>query len=88
MPEMLFAHANDDGVTPLSSAVLYAALKKNEVPAELHISASERTASACGRTRTPSPRAGSLRLKTRGYLDKKSSRQEREIGVEGTAPVG
>lgn len=36
-PPMFFAHANDDGVTPLSSAMLYLALKKNNVPAEVHI---------------------------------------------------
>lgn len=39
-PPMFFAHANDDPVTPLASAMMYVALKKNNVPAELHIFAS------------------------------------------------
>ena len=36
-PPFFFAHANDDRVTPLSSALLYVELKKAGVPAELHI---------------------------------------------------
>jgi acetyl esterase/lipase len=36
-PPMFFAHANDDPVTPLSSAALYLALTKAKVPAELHV---------------------------------------------------
>ncbi|MSR31127.1 MAG: alpha/beta hydrolase [Gemmataceae bacterium] len=36
-PPMFFAHASDDRVTPLNSVLLYAELKKFEVPAELHI---------------------------------------------------
>lgn len=36
-PPVFLAHAHDDGVTPLSSALLYIELKKNKIPAELHI---------------------------------------------------
>ena len=36
-PPMFFAHAADDRVTCLSSVALFTALKKNNVPAELHI---------------------------------------------------
>ena len=36
-PPMFFVHAHDDRVTPLSSALLYAELKKHGVAAELHI---------------------------------------------------
>lgn len=36
-PPMFLAHAGDDPVTPLSSVLLYAALKRANVPAELHV---------------------------------------------------
>lgn len=36
-PPCFFAHANDDGVSPENSALMYLALKKAKVPAELHI---------------------------------------------------
>lgn len=36
-PPTFFAHAADDRVTPLHSTALFAALKKADVPAELHI---------------------------------------------------
>jgi acetyl esterase/lipase len=36
-PPMFLAHAHDDPVTPESSALMYLALKKAGVPAELHI---------------------------------------------------
>jgi acetyl esterase/lipase len=36
-PPMFFAHAHDDRVSPLNSALLYAELKRAAVPAELHI---------------------------------------------------
>ncbi len=39
-PPTFFAHAGDDPVTPLSSVVMYQALKKAGVPAELHVYAS------------------------------------------------
>jgi acetyl esterase/lipase len=39
-PPMFMAHAGDDPVTPLSSVLLYAALKRAKVPAELHVYAS------------------------------------------------
>ena len=36
-PPMFFAHAGDDPVTPLSSVLTYAELKRAKVPAELHV---------------------------------------------------
>lgn len=39
-PPMFFAHAYDDRVSPLGSLYLFEALKRAEVPAELHIYAS------------------------------------------------
>jgi acetyl esterase/lipase len=39
-PPTFFAHAGDDGVRPENSVVMYLALKKARVPAELHIYAS------------------------------------------------
>jgi acetyl esterase/lipase len=39
-PPTFFAHAGDDGVSPLNSVVMYHALKKAGVPAELHVYAS------------------------------------------------
>lgn len=39
-PPMFFAHAGNDRVSPLGSLYLYEALKRAEVPAELHIYAS------------------------------------------------
>lgn len=39
-PQTFFAHAADDGVTPLSSVLMWRALKKAGVPAELHVYAS------------------------------------------------
>ncbi|HTN74878.1 MAG TPA: alpha/beta hydrolase, partial [Pirellulaceae bacterium] len=36
-PPVFFAHAGDDPVTPLSSVLMYAALKRAKVPAELHV---------------------------------------------------
>lgn len=36
-PPTFFAHAHDDGISPLNSALMYAALKKAGVPSELHI---------------------------------------------------
>ena len=73
-PPMFFAHANDDDVTPLASAMLYAALKKNGVPAELHIYASG--GHGFGMKKSDKPIAAwpdrcADWLKTRGYLDKK-----------------
>ncbi|HXD87675.1 MAG TPA: alpha/beta hydrolase [Urbifossiella sp.] len=73
-PPMFFAHANDDPVTPLSSAMLYAALKKNGVPAELHIYAAGGHGFGMKKSDRPvsawPARCGDW-LKTRGYLTKK-----------------
>jgi acetyl esterase/lipase len=73
-PPMFFAHANDDPVTPLSSAMLYQALKKNNVPAELHIFATG--GHGYGMKKIPHPVASwpdrcADWMKARGYLTKK-----------------
>jgi acetyl esterase/lipase len=73
-PPMFFAHANDDPVTPLSSVMLYAALKKAGVPAELHIYATG--GHGFGMRKIPHPVASwpdrcADWLKTRGYLEAK-----------------
>jgi acetyl esterase/lipase len=72
-PPMFFAHSTDDGVTSEGSVALYLALKKNNVPAELHLYASgghgygmRKTAHPCA---TWPDRAADW-LKTRGLLDK------------------
>jgi acetyl esterase/lipase len=39
-PPMFLAHAGDDGVKPQNSVLLYLALKRAGVPAELHVYAS------------------------------------------------
>lgn len=36
-PPMFLVHAHDDGVSPLNSALMYLALKRAGVPAELHV---------------------------------------------------
>ena len=70
---MFFVHANDDPVTPLSSAMLYSALKKNGVPAELHIFATG--GHGYGMRKSDKPvsawpdRCGDW-LKHRGYLER------------------
>ncbi len=73
-PPMFFAHANDDPVTPLSSAMLYAAFKKNGVPAELHIFATGGHGYGMRKSANPvskwPDRCGDW-LKTRGYLETK-----------------
>jgi acetyl esterase/lipase len=74
-PPMFFAHANDDPVTPLSSVALYSALKKNGVPAELHVYASG--GHGFGMRKIPHPvaqwpdRAADW-LRARGYLTPKN----------------
>lgn len=73
-PPMFFTHANDDPVTPLSSAMLYAALKKNGVPAELHIFASGGHGFGMRKSDAPVsawPARCADWLKARGYLTKK-----------------
>lgn len=73
-PPMFFAHAHDDGVTPLSSAALYLALTKAGVPAELHVY--EKGGHGYGMRKGPNPVSSwparcADWLKTRGYLDAK-----------------
>lgn len=72
-PPMFFAHATDDGVTSEGSVALYLALKKNNVPAELHVYASG--GHGFGMRKIPHPvaswpdRCGDW-LGSRGYLKK------------------
>lgn len=73
-PPTFFAHANDDPVTPLSSVMLYSALKKNGVPAELHVYASG--GHGFGMRKIPHPAASwpdraADWLRARGYLTPK-----------------
>jgi acetyl esterase/lipase len=73
-PPMFFAHAHDDGVTPVGSVALYAALTKAGVPAELHVY--ERGGHGYGMRKGPNPVSSwparcADWLKTRGYLDAK-----------------
>lgn len=73
-PPTFLAHANDDPVTPLSSAMLYAALTKNGVPAELHIYATGGHGFGMRKSAHPVsawPARCADWLKTRGYLEKK-----------------
>ena len=70
-PPMFFAHAHDDGVTPLSSAMLYMALKQKAVPAELHIFATGGHGYGMRKGDKPVskwPDRCADWLKTRGYL--------------------
>lgn len=73
-PPTFFAHANDDGVSPLGSAALYAALAKNGVPAELHVYASGGHGFGMRKSAHPiaawPARCGDW-LKARGYLTPK-----------------
>lgn len=72
-PPMFFAHSSDDNVSSENSVVLYSALKKNGVPAELHLYASG--GHGYGMRKTPHPcaswpdRAADW-MKSRGLLDK------------------
>lgn len=72
-PPMFFAHSSDDPISSEGSVVLYQALKKNNVPAELHLYASG--GHGYGMRKTPHPcatwpdRAADW-LKSRGLLEK------------------
>lgn len=72
-PPMFFAHSSDDGVTSEGSVALYMALKKNNVPSELHLYASG--GHGYGMRKIPHPcatwpdRAADW-MKSRGLLDK------------------
>ncbi len=73
-PPMFFAHAHDDGVTPLSSSALYLALTKAGVPAELHVYATGGHGFGMRKGANPVsswPARCADWLKVRGYLDKK-----------------
>jgi acetyl esterase/lipase len=70
-PPMFFAHSSDDVVSSENSVALYSALKKNRVPAEMHLYASG--GHGWGMTKVPHPcaswpdRAGEW-MKARGLL--------------------
>ncbi|VTU02042.1 xylanase : Exported endo-1,4-beta-xylanase OS=Pirellula staleyi (strain ATCC 27377 / DSM 6068 / ICPB 4128) GN=Psta_3524 PE=4 SV=1: Abhydrolase_3 [Gemmataceae bacterium] len=72
-PPMFFAHSSDDPISSEGSVALYQALKKNNVPAELHLYASG--GHGYGMRKTPHPcatwpdRAADW-LKARGLLEK------------------
>jgi acetyl esterase/lipase len=72
-PPMFFAHSTDDPVTSEGSVALYLALKKNKVPAELHLYATG--GHGYGMKKTPHPSASwpdraADWMKARGLLDK------------------
>jgi acetyl esterase/lipase len=73
-PPMFFAHSSDDPVSSENSVALYRALKKNNVPAELHLYASGGHGYGMRKTEHPSAkwpdRAGDW-MKARGLLEKK-----------------
>jgi acetyl esterase/lipase len=73
-PPMFFAHSSDDPVSSENSVALYAALKKANVPAELHLYATG--GHGYGMRKIPHPAATwpdrcADWLKARGLLDKK-----------------
>jgi acetyl esterase/lipase len=73
-PPMFFVHATDDGVSSENSVVLYSALKKAGVPAELHLYASG--GHGFGMRKIPHPVASwpdrcADWMKARGLLEKK-----------------
>jgi acetyl esterase/lipase len=72
-PPMFFAHSTDDPVTSEGSVALYMALKKNNVPAELHLYATG--GHGYGMKKVPHPCASwpdraSDWMRARGLLDK------------------
>jgi acetyl esterase/lipase len=74
-PPMFFAHSTDDPITSENSISLYRALKKNDVPAELHLYASG--GHGYGISKVPHPCASWPDLaadwmKARGLFDKPS----------------
>ncbi|MCE9562441.1 MAG: alpha/beta hydrolase [Planctomycetes bacterium] len=77
-PPMFFAHSSDDPVTSEASTALYMALKKNDVPSELHLYATG--GHGWGMKKVPHPcaswpdRAGDW-LKTRGLLERAKSKE-------------
>jgi acetyl esterase/lipase len=77
-PPMFFAHSSDDPVTSEGSVALYLALKKNKVPAELHLYASG--GHGYGMRKVPHPcatwpdRAADW-MKARGLLEKREGQR-------------
>ena len=73
-PPMFFAHSSDDPVTSENSVALYLALKKNNVPAELHLYASGGHGYGMRKTEHPCakwPDRAADWMKARGLLEKK-----------------
>ena len=73
-PPMFFAHSSDDGVSSENSVALYLALKKNNVPAELHLYASGGHGYGMRKTEHPCakwPDRAADWMKARGLLEKK-----------------
>lgn len=72
-PPIFFAHANDDPVSPENSAVMYLALKRASVPAELHIFASGGHGFGLRPSEHPCsawPKRCEEWMKSRAYLDR------------------
>ena len=73
-PPMFFAHSSDDPVSSENSVALYLALKKNNVPAELHLYASGGHGYGMRKTDHPCakwPDRAADWMKARGLLEKK-----------------
>ncbi len=73
-PPMFFAHSSDDPVTSENSVALYLALKKNNVPTELHLYASGGHGYGMKKTEHPCakwPDRAADWMKARGLLEKK-----------------
>jgi acetyl esterase/lipase len=79
-PPMFFAHSSDDPITSENSVSMYLALKKNNVPAELHLYATGEH--GYGISKVPHPcaswpdRAADW-MKTRGLLDASATGESR-----------
>jgi len=72
-PPMFFVHSSDDGLSSENSVSLYLAIKKNKVPAELHLYASGGHGYGMRKTEHPCakwPDRAADWLKARGLLDK------------------
>jgi acetyl esterase/lipase len=80
-PPMFFAHSSDDNVSSENSVALYMALKKNNVPAELHLYASGGHGYGMRKTEHPCakwPDRAAEWMKSRGLFEK----PKLEIGVD------
>lgn len=79
-PPMFFAHSSDDGVSSENSVALYLALKKNNVPAELHLYASGGHGYGMNKSTNPCsswPDRAADWMKSRGLLNPSASSDQK-----------